>query len=689
LTAPGVDIISTYNTGPTGYATEDGTSQAAPHITGVAALLIQKYNQNHEHLPDPDMVKTILLTAVNTTGMENVGYEQRNNVYGAGRIDAYEALRIMNFTRNSTIYQGQEHHYKINVTNSNLKVTLYWPEDRNTNNNLGLIIGNRSYNFSYSTDANDSIEQVFRRNANTGFWNVFVKGISGNNQEYHIASNMEIFEDLAPPSLTLVLPSNTTYGNRTFLPLNFTTDETNQTIWYTIDDFNETFLTGNTTFNVSSDGAHKLTLYVNDSYDNINQSTQYFSIDTTPPKYFDNSTNSTVAGVKIEFRLRWTDITNLSGYVFSFDNCTGTFVNGTWQAMTGIENWSNVTKLVNSTVGCIIRWKVYANDTFNYWNISQNYSLNTTENSPPNWYGNETSISSANYAPGQTYLFNVTWIDDVNFDKALIEHNFTGSSIPHNDSFTGSVNGEYYFSVSDLRVGTYVWRSFGNDTGNRWNVTDQWIYSVSKGLTDIAVYLNGTRGNRNYQPNQVANFTVTLNVTGKYVNLTMNISGWVNLTGLTPLINYTTLTSVKSYNVTGYWLGDVNYTSDSETWYVSVTTTSTSTSTTTTISQGDGSNSTTTSSSSTSTTTLNTTSTTTSTPNEDASDEVTSTVLEEYSKVKTFSAPSYLYLVVIIIVVTIVGIVVWKVVLPGRTDEYQRLKEKWGNFREKKDRKNY
>jgi serine protease AprX len=127
LTAPGVNINSTYNTGPTDYASGEGTSQAAPHVTGVATLLLQKYNQNHGYLPDPDMVKAILLTAVNTTGMENAGYGQRNNAYGAGRIDAYEALRIINFTMNNTVSQGQEHHYKINVTNADLKVTLYWP----------------------------------------------------------------------------------------------------------------------------------------------------------------------------------------------------------------------------------------------------------------------------------------------------------------------------------------------------------------------------------------------------------------------------------------------------------------------------------------------------------------------------------------------------------------------------------
>jgi hypothetical protein len=38
--------------------------------------------------------------------------------------------------------------------------------------------------------------------------------------------------------------------------------------------------------------------------------------------------------------------------------------------MTGTGNWSNVTKVINSTVGCRIRWCVYANDTSNNWNGS-------------------------------------------------------------------------------------------------------------------------------------------------------------------------------------------------------------------------------------------------------------------------------------------------------------------------------
>src|SRR3989344_9016049 len=74
--------------------------------------------------------------------------------------------------------------------------------------------------------------------------------------------------------------------------------------------------------------------------------------DTTPPQYSSNSTNNTLGGSPIEFMLRWADQVDLSKYIFSFDNGTGTFVNDT--ALTflgaGIVDWSNATKTSQSCV---------------------------------------------------------------------------------------------------------------------------------------------------------------------------------------------------------------------------------------------------------------------------------------------------------------------------------------------------
>ena len=100
------------------------------------------------------------------------------------------------------------------------------------------------------------------------------------------------------------------------------------------------------------------------------------NIDSTAPTYSDNSTNTTLSGVSTLFSLKWQD-TNLSGYIFSFDNGTGSFTNDSFVEFSGVLNWSNVTKIVNLTIGATIQWKVYANDTLGHLNVSETYSYNT------------------------------------------------------------------------------------------------------------------------------------------------------------------------------------------------------------------------------------------------------------------------------------------------------------------------
>jgi hypothetical protein len=149
--------------------------------------------------------------------------------------------------------------------------------------------------------------------------------------------------------------------------------------------------------------------------------------DTTPPTYSLNSTNSTLAGTAVEHRLNWTDNVGLSGFIFSFDNCTGTLVNDTWITMTGTGNWSNVTKVINLTVGCTIRWCVYANDTNNNWN--------GTSCQNPFSYTTTSAVDTAfSVAMPSSYIFtsiNGTTEATANSTPSSISFNFT--SIPQTD----------------------------------------------------------------------------------------------------------------------------------------------------------------------------------------------------------------------------------------------------------------
>ncbi len=86
LVAPGVNIVSTWpgNT----YAIQDGTSTAAAHLSGAAALLL-------EAKPDltPAEVKYLFKSTASWDSLWDIHGPRPNNVYGYGLLDAYAAVK--------------------------------------------------------------------------------------------------------------------------------------------------------------------------------------------------------------------------------------------------------------------------------------------------------------------------------------------------------------------------------------------------------------------------------------------------------------------------------------------------------------------------------------------------------------------------------------------------------------------
>ncbi|MFH7880744.1 MAG: PQQ-binding-like beta-propeller repeat protein, partial [Candidatus Aenigmatarchaeota archaeon] len=188
--------------------------------------------------------------------------------------------------------------------------------------------------------------------------------------------------------------------------------------------------------------------------------------------------------------------------------------------------------------------------------------LNVIDKKAPYWFNNVSYPINATYRPMQNYHFNISWIDNTKVEQVLIEHNFTGILINETMEKNGE-NGYYYF-ISDLAAGTYVWKSYARDSYGNWNVSDEFIYIVEKSPTQIFVYVNGSDEDRDFEVYDTINITAMLNVSNKIIYLDSNITDWVLQYGESLITNITKLNYIGVYNITAYWFGDQNYTSSSK-----------------------------------------------------------------------------------------------------------------------------
>lgn len=147
-----------------------------------------------------------------------------------------------------------------------------------------------------------------------------------------------------------------------------------------------------TTLNSTTNKLVQWRAYGNDTSnnENVSQTFNLTVIDDEIPLYSINQTNTTLSGVPILFTLNWTDNNELASYLFSFDNGTGSLINDSVVNFEVCSNkskrlcTSNATKIVNSTVGTVIRWAFVADDTsgnINSTNFANPFSFITTSSS--------------------------------------------------------------------------------------------------------------------------------------------------------------------------------------------------------------------------------------------------------------------------------------------------------------------
>ncbi len=289
-----------------------------------------------------------------------------------------------------------------------------------------------------------------------------------------------ITTDGTSPEIEIQKPENI-YDYNESLPLNYTVSD-NAAVdqcWYSIGRGDNVSLANcqNTTFSVSGDGGHNISVYANDTSKNEGFDVAYFSVDTQAPKYFDNSTNNTIEGQPTRFSLGWADGLGLSGFIFSTNN-TGKWVNSSFVSFSGTTNTSWGDIVLNDTEGVFVQWVFYANDTIDHWNASEIYNLITIADTVPTYSNPNINTTVA----GQPCNFTLDWVDDVGLSEYTFSTNNSGTW--RNTSFVSwsgapksstSWNVTVLNSTSDTVVG---WKFYASDTSDNWNISDTYELTV-------------------------------------------------------------------------------------------------------------------------------------------------------------------------------------------------------------------
>lgn len=281
--------------------------------------------------------------------------------------------------------------------------------------------------------------------------------------------------------------------------------------------------------------------------------------DTTAPKWQTNTSNSTLAGSYVLHSVNWTDETALSGYIFSFDNGTGTFTNDSWVSFTGTQNWSNVSKVINSTIGTTIQWKVYANDSSNNKNVTSTFSYVTTSSGLDTTAPKFQNIGINNTTPNilDSVKFSVNWTDEIQLANYTFSWNATGTNCDtwENDSAVTFIGVSNWSNITKQipapcvgRVSAIGWKVYAKDNSSNMNVS-----TTTNSFTTTNSALNITQvtpiANANWTSNAFTLWTSNVCCVGSDCG-TVNVSLDPATNTATETVNYSNATKTDDS-----WMG--------------------------------------------------------------------------------------------------------------------------------------
>lgn len=365
---------------------------------------------------------------------------------------------------------GTETDFK-NVSQSNVYVNVSITETNEAN--ITFYLYNSDKTLNTSTTYTDKTHYKNFTGLSDGFYYYNVT-IYDNASNSNSTATRKIGLDNVAPALTLAHPKTQSYSTNESLSLNYTVSDVTLEVdscWYRIVNSTSDIITSNTTisncanttFNVSQgEGTFTLTLYANDTLNNINSSSVTFGISLdAPATVLDYPTDNLWfnSGQNIYFNFTSTDTSGLSVCQL-WGNWTGTWhKNYTWTSpQSAVQNHT----ILNLTDVTAI-WNIWCNDTNNL----ENWALNNFTFGVDTIYPNLTLDYITTAEGNKAFQFNSTAqdINTLTCKYSIFYANGTIEGSNENVSFT--CNAETTASVTEF--GTYNLTVYASDLASNEN----------------------------------------------------------------------------------------------------------------------------------------------------------------------------------------------------------------------------
>ncbi|MCX6748818.1 MAG: hypothetical protein NT076_04390 [Candidatus Pacearchaeota archaeon] len=421
----------------------------------------------------------------------------------------------------STVYPVFSSYEDNNGTLVSLGTALFNVTIANTNATVLLQINNQNYT-ARNTTAADKFNVSVSMSSSGNYAYQWISWGNDTNKNFNISTTRyyTVSPDTTPPQIIITSPTNSTNFSYTNAGVNYTASDNIglSSCWYSNSSgqYNRTIACGTNITGSWDEGLNTITVYANDTSNNINSSSVTFRIDTTSPS------------ITISYPQNITYNVNVSALNYSIlDSGVGAqacrYSTNAGGTNTSVTCGTNITGMTSS-------------EGANTWMIETNDSMGNS---------NSTTIS---------------FFKDTIFPLISIAY-------PSNNSNQSSNSININYTASDTNIQSCFWtRNSGitntslacgaNISGQTWN----------QGLNNITIYVNDTSGNHNFS--SITFFVDSVLPLIEYFSPTPSNNSYYNTDSLTISITYTEI-NLKNitfflYNNTGT-LTLVNSTTQSST----------------------------------------------------------------------------------------------------------------------------